>query len=188
MDRINTPTATEDRKFTEGNPDQGVPATVVTADWLNDVQEELANFVLGLGLELDSEAQNQLITGLFGLPHAYTAAQRYAQVSLEIDEGAVVWDMAATPSAIIHLTEDVTSLTISNFAAGGSYDLAIVQDATGEWTCAMPAVMLWPGGSGYEVSTAALARDLIQVLGVINPNTDTVEPWATASNGYEAVE
>lgn len=41
MHRIDGPGATVDNKFTEGDPLGGVQATVVTYDWLNDVQENL---------------------------------------------------------------------------------------------------------------------------------------------------
>jgi hypothetical protein len=41
MHRIDGPGATVDKKFTEGDPAGGVQATVVTDDWLNDIQENL---------------------------------------------------------------------------------------------------------------------------------------------------
>lgn len=41
MHRIDGPGATVDNKFTDGDPVGGVPATVVTDDWLNDVQENV---------------------------------------------------------------------------------------------------------------------------------------------------
>lgn len=41
MHRIDGPGATVDNKFTEGDPVGGVQATVVTDDWLNDVQENV---------------------------------------------------------------------------------------------------------------------------------------------------
>lgn len=41
MHRIDGAGATVDNKFTQGNPGAGTPATVVTADWLNDVQENI---------------------------------------------------------------------------------------------------------------------------------------------------
>ncbi|MEJ6817678.1 hypothetical protein [Pseudomonas sp. LF-5] len=41
MHRIDGPGATVDNKFTDGDPVSGVEATLVTDDWLNDVQENL---------------------------------------------------------------------------------------------------------------------------------------------------
>lgn len=41
MHRIDGPGATVDNKFTDGDPVGGVQATLVTDDWLNDVQENI---------------------------------------------------------------------------------------------------------------------------------------------------
>jgi len=61
MDRINTRYSTEDRKFTEGNPSLGLQATEFSALWCNNVQEELANAVIGGGVALDANNQQQLL-------------------------------------------------------------------------------------------------------------------------------
>ena len=59
MHRIDGAGATPDNRFTEGSPQAGVPATVVTADWLNSVQEEL---VAVIGAEkLNKGKTSQLI-------------------------------------------------------------------------------------------------------------------------------
>lgn len=60
MHRIDHETATSDHKFTEGNPTIPVPATVVTDDWLNAVQEELVAVITGAGLELEKSDNSQL--------------------------------------------------------------------------------------------------------------------------------
>lgn len=60
MFRIDSPGATEDNKFTEGDPAAGTRATVVSAEWLNAIQEELANAVEGEGAALDKENSAQL--------------------------------------------------------------------------------------------------------------------------------
>lgn len=60
MFRIDSEGATLDNKFTEGDPQLGVPATVVSADWLNAVQEELAGFVEYNGLVLSKLDSTQL--------------------------------------------------------------------------------------------------------------------------------
>lgn len=52
MHRIDGPSATVDNKFTEGSPTGGVPATVVDADWLNDIQENIVTVILNAGLSL----------------------------------------------------------------------------------------------------------------------------------------
>ena len=62
MFKIDSPGATVANLFTEGNPALGVPATEVSADWLNDtVQEELVNVVENLGgLTLNKSDNTQL--------------------------------------------------------------------------------------------------------------------------------
>lgn len=45
MERINTPTATQDRKFRDGNKTDGIKATQFSSKWCNDVQEELCNII-----------------------------------------------------------------------------------------------------------------------------------------------
>lgn len=61
MKRINTPTATEDHKFRDGNKTTGVCATQFNADWCNDIQEEICNFILMLtGHEPTGESQNEM--------------------------------------------------------------------------------------------------------------------------------
>lgn len=60
MHRIDGPGATIDNLFTEGDPASGIPATTVTGNWLNAVQEEIANAVLEAGLVLAKPDNTQL--------------------------------------------------------------------------------------------------------------------------------
>lgn len=46
--------------FTDGDPVLGVPATQVSADWLNDVQDELINVILAGGLTPSKTVHTQL--------------------------------------------------------------------------------------------------------------------------------
>ena len=50
MHKIDTPDATRDGRFTEGDPTVPVPATTVSADWLNAVQEEVLAVLRAAGL------------------------------------------------------------------------------------------------------------------------------------------
>lgn len=60
MFRIDSEGATLDNKYTEGDPSLGVPATVVSADWLNAVQEEMSGFIEYNGLALNKASNAQL--------------------------------------------------------------------------------------------------------------------------------
>ena len=53
MLKIDSVGADPNNLFTEGAPSQGTPATVVSAKWLNTVQEELVSVVLASGQTLD---------------------------------------------------------------------------------------------------------------------------------------
>ena len=50
--------------FTEGDPSESIPATVVTADWANAVQEEIVGVIEGAGLTLDKEDSGQLLEAI----------------------------------------------------------------------------------------------------------------------------
>jgi len=60
MFRIDGPGATGGNLFTDGDPGLGIPATTVTAEWLNALQEEFANVIEGAGLTLDKTDDTQL--------------------------------------------------------------------------------------------------------------------------------
>lgn len=85
------PGATPDNKFTEGDPIAGLPATVVTAKFMNDVQAELLAVLGGtsppIAPSTASQTQvltaiNQLIaaavTAAVGLPRGYLSGLTYA--------------------------------------------------------------------------------------------------------------
>lgn len=65
MFRIDGPGATEDNKFTEGDPASGTRATFVTAEWLNSVQEEIAAAIEEDGLVLE-KADSALLSRVLG--------------------------------------------------------------------------------------------------------------------------
>lgn len=70
MQRVSTPTAVAQKPayapggepgfFTQGDPVQGLPATVPGQDFLNRVQEELCNVIEEAGITLDPADDTQL--------------------------------------------------------------------------------------------------------------------------------
>jgi hypothetical protein len=60
MDKIQGATATPDRKFTLGVPEIGTHGTIVSAEWLNHVQDEICNVILSENMSLDESSSNQL--------------------------------------------------------------------------------------------------------------------------------
>lgn len=67
MFRIDSSGATVDNRFTEGDPALSIPATVVSADWLNHVQEEILKTIEEMGLTPDKGNENQLYPALLEL-------------------------------------------------------------------------------------------------------------------------
>ena len=67
MHRIDGPGATGGNLFTEGNPGLGIPATVVTDDWANDVQEEIVNVIEDQSITLVKGTQTQLLAAIKSL-------------------------------------------------------------------------------------------------------------------------
>lgn len=154
MHRIDTPTATSDNRFTEGDPTIPVAATVVSADWLNAVQEELAAVITGAGLELDKADDAQLrqaIGKLIGnnVPIATTEqagivrltdAVNSATSRLAASDTAVktAYDkaVAAATAASTATTTANNALTRANqaVASAGSVALKGSRSTIGNWT------------------------------------------------------
>lgn len=70
MHRIDGPGATVDHKFTDGDPVGGVPATVVTDDWLNEIQEEIMSVLAAASIAPVKGTQNQLLGAIRALGQA----------------------------------------------------------------------------------------------------------------------
>jgi hypothetical protein len=51
-------------RYTEGNPATGVPATVVGAEEMNNIQEEIVNVVLDAGIALNGAVEDQMLTAI----------------------------------------------------------------------------------------------------------------------------
>ena len=54
-------------KFSDGSPEQGLPATVINAEFLNNIQEEICNFIEEAGLTLNGTDQKQLWKALLAV-------------------------------------------------------------------------------------------------------------------------
>ncbi len=67
MHRIDAPGFAVGNLFTEGNPTLGIPATEVSDDWLNDVQEELTTVIEGQGIALVKGLQTQLQSAILSM-------------------------------------------------------------------------------------------------------------------------
>jgi hypothetical protein len=189
MKRVDHPTATDTNLFTEGNPQTGVPATVVPANWLNMIQEEICAVIVAAEIDLDGSKQDQLKTAIgvmlanldiYSDPHEWSEGQRYASHALTIDAetSAVTWDMEANPVAVLPMTGNVTTFTMTNFKAGGTYELTTLQDASVVRSVIWPAAIRWPGGAAVELTQAVNAEDLINFSVRDNGGTPILRGYA----------
>ena len=68
MHKIDGPGATPNNEFTEGDPQQGIPATEVTAAMANAWMLELTNFIESRGILLDKQNNTQLLQAIGPAP------------------------------------------------------------------------------------------------------------------------
>jgi hypothetical protein len=64
MQRIEGSTATKDNKFTDGNLADNTPGTIVTSEFLNSMQEEIATVIESEKITLDKKIYTQLNTAI----------------------------------------------------------------------------------------------------------------------------
>lgn len=93
MHRIDGPGATAENRFTDGDPVAGTRATVVTDDFMNDVQEELISILAAAGVTPVKGTQNQLLQSIYKL-----AQNQVAQAYTTAGTGTV---LTLTPSPAI---------------------------------------------------------------------------------------
>lgn len=69
-----------------------------------------------------------------------------------------VYDLETGNSFTTTLTEDITTVTLSNPPASGTMGeiiIKFIQDGTGSWTVTWPASVQWQGGTGPTITTTA---------------------------------
>lgn len=73
-----TSTANGAGEYISGSPGTGVDATVITVEWLNTIQRELVNLVIGAGLSLDPADYSQVLKAIQAIQ---SAASTWAKLS-----------------------------------------------------------------------------------------------------------
>lgn len=156
MHRIDGAGATVDKKFTEGNAGTGTPATTLTADWGNAVQEEIAHVIEQSGTALNKATNTQL----------YTAIQALIAAGGGGGGGAT------------------TALAVSIADAGEHYDGTNVEAALQEIAIRMDALDTEPLNAiiplgGATQSSVSHANALLEITSAIEVNY-TIRPDADA--------
>jgi len=113
MHRIDTATALPGGTFTEGDPMVPVPATEVSADWLNAVQAELAAVITAAGIALDKQDNAQLAKAIAALLAAHAAADP-AHPASKVGFNNAVAALAGNPTRVQAAIEALTTkLTVA---------------------------------------------------------------------------
>lgn len=146
MHRIDGPGATVDNKFTDGDPVGGVPATLVTEDWLNDMQEELMSLLAAASISPVKGTQNQVLSALRSLSPGIIGATR-SRMSL------------STSTATAAFTAD--QVVVGTGLAGAMYRL----------TSFNKTINLATVGAGGMDTGAAPASGFVGLYAILNPAT-----------------
>lgn len=138
MRRIDTPTA-RNGMFSDGSASAGINATALSADWFNDVQEELISILSDRGIA-PGPARNQVLTAIksianeasgrdtlrFGAISGATARSssipRYLDISGRIDNTLLIGASSLTPVILqsgralstLAVTTEVTGLSVAS--------------------------------------------------------------------------
>ena len=166
MQRIDSYGATEENLFTEGDPANAIPATEVSAPWLNAVQEELCAVIVAAGIELNPASNAQLLAALQAMgPRAATETQSgiaelatAAEVQAGTDAARIV-----TPAGLASFGKVLSANGYQRFPGG-----LILQwggfSSTGAWTFPITfpnAVFSVVGTAAQNGSVDAISLDSI---------------------------
>lgn len=127
MHRIDHATAAPGNLFTEGNPATATPATSVTDDWLNDMQENLAQLVEAASIALVkgdgtqvTDAIQVLIAVAFGNLKAISTVSTTSSISAATVGNLVVLTGAGAITATLPAANSVPSGSCLYFVANNS--------------------------------------------------------------------
>lgn len=93
----------------------------------------------------------------------FTGHAQTAPVAGSSTGGVLTLDMTESNVFTSTLTENVTTLTLSNPAQGQTVNILFTQDASGSKTMAWPGSFKWPGGTASVLSTNPSSVDLLVV-------------------------
>lgn len=120
MHRIDGPGATVDNKFTEGDPAAATPATTVTDDWLNDLQENVCKVIEDAGIALSKGSDSQLKTAIANMI-ANSSLDLLNTTRVNVTSAATVNLTAAAPSSRHINITGTTAISAFTIAAGKCY-------------------------------------------------------------------
>lgn len=118
MHRIDGPGAgTGANNWTEGNPQQGVPATTLTDDYCNDLQEEVCNIIEDNGITLAKGSQRQLKDAIINMIQVGGPTTQFKEDILNaqgsaVDVDGLVFDKSVYKTVVLDV--DIERFTDTN--------------------------------------------------------------------------
>jgi len=115
--------------FTDGDALTGTPGTVISAAWLNAVQEEISNVILEAGLSLDKATSDQLKEAVLALITANSIAGSVGTTADRVVRTQIDGSVTSSASAAIDGSDNMgglVSLTVG--AAISSKDPSAILD------------------------------------------------------------
>lgn len=94
----------------------------------------------------------------------FTKAKGSTESTPSSSSGSITIDFDASNYFEITLTENITSMTISNTTRPGTRVIKFKQDATGGRTVAWDADVKWPGGTAPVITATANAVDVVSIV------------------------
>lgn len=159
MHRIDSPGATINNLFTEGNPSLSILATEVSDDWLNDVQEEICNLIENVGLTLVKGQQDQLeaaIDAKIGLGGGQIKLDPLTNATADQVITGLIFDKTAIKAAVIYFDIHRTTDTQNEQEIGV---LAVTHDSTDDvWRVTKLISGLDAAGCIFTVTAAGQVR------------------------------
>lgn len=164
MQRVgdSTSTANGAGEFTQGQPGSGVDATMITVAWLNTVQRELVNLVVGSGQELEPTDDAQVFKAVKALQELASTWEKIADKPTTISGFGITdaFTKSETTGAIQDAVDDLVGLspadldTLEKLAGAVGNDPGFAEAVTDELAKkAAKATTL----SGYGISPASQA-------------------------------
>jgi hypothetical protein len=163
MYKINGPGATGDGHFTDGNPVGGIPATVVTDDFMNDVQDELLNILAAAGVTPAINTPNQVLASLAVLLGGHGRCRLSVASTTSLSLKPLGGNTVVVNGGILRIPAAGISVTNSGLAANTTYYVYL------SGTTAAPVLELSATGhsthtNGVEIKTGDPTRTLVGMV------------------------
>lgn len=180
MHRIDGPGATVDKKFTEGDPAGGVQATVVTDDWLNDVQENIMKVLSAAGVTPVKGRDQDLLDALLGVKNI---ARFTSSGSFTVPAGVTkLWVSGCAGGGGGGFSSDTTA-NVSGGGGGGGAGQAIIRTPFAVTPGQVIAITIGSGGGSTANGSPTVVGSLITLAAGLAGGSSVAGSPGTAAGG-----